>query len=662
MAGKTVHDLSELSWTLWGYAPYAWGFFRTLELGLESKAEIRGVPARVPGSVQMALLEAGLLPDWMQGLESRACEWVENRHWIYRATLPAEWLAGGGEAVRLVCDGLDGFGLVRLNGTEVGSFRNAHRPHVFDLTGAVEPDENHLEIVFTESPRWLGQYGRTSEMTAWKPRFNYTWDWTPRIMQIGVWDSLTLEIVAGAEIGELDARAGFDVEAGRGRLRLCADVRGGAVVQALLEDERGRPVRRAELPAAAFAADGVRWTDLEVAAWWPNGAGEHPLYTLRLRLLDEDGAELDSVVRRLGFRQVEWRPCEGAPAGAPPYLCAVNGRALFLQGVNWTPIRPTFADVGLADIRARLETYQQLGCNLLRVWGGAVLESEAFYNLCDELGLLVWQEFPLSSSGLENWPPEDPEAIEEMAEIATSYVRRRRHHPALLCWCGGNELMGDPGGRKCGARVPVDESHPMIGRLAEVVRAEDPDRRFLPASAAGPSFQADPEAFGQGLHWDVHGPWRLPAPSETLAARYWREDDALFRSEVGHPGASPADVIRDYSGGLPVLPPSLENPLWARTSWWVEIDDFRAEFAREPESLAEYVEWSQQRQAAALALAARACKSRFPRCGGILIWMGHDCFPCTANTAILDVHGRPKPAAWALKGVFSKPPEQVEPV
>ncbi len=193
----------------------------------------------------------------------------------------------------------------------------------------------------------------------------------------------------------------------------------------------------------------------------------------------------------------------------------------------------------------------------------------------------------------------------------------------------------------------------MIAALARVVERDDPGRRFLPTSSSGPRFGAEPGEFGLGLHHDVHGPWQLPEGTLAGAQAYWAGDDALFRSEVGVAGASPVDVIEEYAGDLPVMPASGDNPLWRRTSWWIQWPEFLEEVGREPTDLAEFVAWSQERQAKGLVLAAKSCKSRFPRCGGFIVWMGHDCFPCTANTAIVDFHGRPKPAALALKQVFT---------
>jgi beta-mannosidase len=150
----------------------------------------------------------------------------------------------------------------------------------------------------------------------------------------------------------------------------------------------------------------------------------------------------------------------------------------------------------------------------------------------------------------------------------------------------------------------------------------------------------------------VHGPWKGPGAGPTEWADYWDKDDALFRSETGAPGASPADLIRRYAGGVPATPGTMDNPLWRRFDWWVEWPAFVKEKGREPLSLDEYVEWSQARQSAALTLAVRACKTRFPAIGGVILWMGHDAFPCTANTSIIDFEGRPKPAALAVAAVL----------
>jgi beta-mannosidase len=648
---KRTHNLGDLDWTLAGYTPHVWRQEKSMELGLSSMSAIAPIPASVPGSVQKALLNAGLLPDWNVGLNARHCEWVENRHWVYEARLPDEWLATG-KQYRLRCLGLDYEGVILLNGEEIGTFKGTHIPHIFDLTAHTADSDNVLKIVFEIPPRWLGQCGRTSEMRDWKPRFNYTWDWISRLVQIGLWDDVLLEVVGASEIESLSVGTDADPESGTGTLELS-----GVVVSAdhdVLSVElsgAGGVIRSEQMSVSRFTEQGLDWQDLDIELWWPNGAGEQHLYSLAVSLSDADGKMIDRQEKRVGFKNVSWERCEAAPEAADPWICVINGLPVFLKGINWSPIRPNFADVPESEYRKRITLYRDLNMNTFRVNGCSFLEKECFHELCDELGLLVWQDFPLSSSGIDNEPPYDETSIDEMATIASSVIRRRRHHASLLCWCGGNELQVGLDGAS-GIGKPLDLSHPMLARLDQIVADLDPGRRFIATSPIGPRFTAEIKSFGKGIHWEVHGPWRVDGSVEDFKASYWDRDDALFRSEVGAPGPSGADLIRKYKGDCDEMPASLDNPLWRRTSWWIEWDAFIEELGREPQNLEEYVAWGQSRQADALAAAAASCVKRFPAIGGMLIWHGHDCFPCAANTALIDFEGNPKPAAYAVGEVF----------
>ncbi|MCX8053826.1 MAG: hypothetical protein N3B12_08455, partial [Armatimonadetes bacterium] len=255
---KIRHDLSQLRWTLSGWTPELWRLERTMEVGASPNAEIYGIPARVPGSVQMSLRDAGILPDWNVGLNYRLCEWVENRQWIYEVAIPDEWVAPfhtpipiGKQCeklppseeelseschsskekpavVRLNCRGLDYSGSIFLNENFVSEFAGSHTPHVFDITKHLAESGNVLRIVFDPPPRWLGQFGFTSRMKDWKPRFNYTWDWVVRLVQIGISAPIFLEITDGTEI------TAFRVTTGANTL----NARGHVAVQSLLQEER----------------------------------------------------------------------------------------------------------------------------------------------------------------------------------------------------------------------------------------------------------------------------------------------------------------------------------------------------------------------------------------------------------------------------------------
>ncbi len=653
---KTICDLSTLEWTLCGYTPYLWEFEKSFAImGPISSVDIGPIPVKVPGSVQQALLDAGIIRDWNVGVRSRDCEWIENRHWIFRTRLPDEWIREGTalkRAFQLACFGLDYSGWIYVNGQQVSAFKGTHVPHVFDISDFLNESDNALEIIFDLPPRWLGMCGYSSKWTEWKPRYNYTWDWVPRLVQIGIWDAISLVATDGNEFVSFRCLTNVNYEHSTVIIHLDGEV-GGSQPQTVkcVLSHGGSVIHEERITVQQFEA-GWETDAIPIELWWPNLEGSQPLYDLTCVLLDESDQAIDTIERTIGFKHVAWKPCVGAPAEADPWVCEVNGRPIFLQGVNFAPIRAHFADLTREDYEKRLVWYKDLGCNMLRINACGFLEFAWFYELCDELGIMVWQDFPLTSSGIENWPPEDESQISIAESIAESFIERRQHHVSLTMWAGGNELMGDLEGNKSGLGKPCSPDHPMLSRLKAVVENRDPGRRYVHASPSGPRAWGTAEDFGKGLHWDVHGPYPHFA-DEAAALDYWSRDDALFRSELSCPGANPIELMQRYKGDFEAFPATPDNPYWSRpTSWWIDWKKVCAELGREPENLPEYVEWSQKAQAEALSLGMKMCKARFPGCGGVLLWGSHDTFPQPINTSIMDFDGNPKPAAFALAEVW----------
>ena len=636
---KRVIDLGRFAWTLSGWTPYLWQLNTSMETGEQQQPEIPRIPVVLPCSVQSALLGRGLIPDPYTGLQARQCEWVENRHWCFECDFVMEY--AGGHRYQLVLPGVDTAGWVLLDSETVGSFNGAHREHRLPLPPReAGTRQHHLRIIFDMPPRFAGQFGRTSQIPVTKPRFYYTWDWIPRLVQIGITRTPYLEDLDAPSFELRTVWTDWAAGSQSGTVFLQGNSPTSAHL-ALFEGETllaGRTVTAAELSA------GFRWENLPVKPWHPNLSGDQPLYRLTV-----SGAEAAARELAVGFKQVRWLPCEGAAADADPWICEVNGKPLFLQGVNWTPIRAFYADIPEAEYRKRLEIYRDMGCNILRIWGGGFLEPDFFYRMCDEMGLMVWQEFPMSSSGIENAPPADPDSIAEMERIADHYLKRLSGHVSLLAWSGGNELQHNV----AGCAVPFTTAEPMLAMLERKVRQSDPVRRFMAASPSGPCAQGDERFYGTGKLWDVHGPWRWPGALADGWFSHWERDDSLFRSEFGCPGASDVELIRRHAGTEPVFPCSTDIPLWRYPScWWTEPAAFEQEKNRPPETLEEYVQWSRNRQAEALSHAVKCMKSRFPRCGGAILWMGHDSFPCASNTSVIDFEGNPKPAAQALTLLF----------
>ena len=650
-------NLCSLSWQVTG-------FWRNAARFRKDKPLLGPFSATIPGAVQQDLERAGVLADLNVAFHSRDAEWVEHRDWVYQTRFRTP--DPGNMREFLHFEGLDFSGEVSLNGERLGGFSGMFLPVTFEVTGRLSKpgDENELVVAFEAPPEVEGQIGHSSKVCTLKSRFNYQWDWCPRIVPVGIWDDVHLEETGPVRL--LHPSVVADWLSGEGELRCRIFLEGQGkedcrVVVSVLSEGEGDEVLwsgeaggdESEVPEAHAGLDvqvrTLRARVPRVRPWWPAGRGDQVLYRVRLVALDGEGRVSDERTVTVGFRNVSFVPNPDAPASALPYTCLCNGQRVFLQGVNWVPPSPLYGTVRRQDYRPLLERLRRMGCTVLRVWGGAIVEKEAFYDLCDEFGLFVWQELFQSSSGLDNTPPSDPAFVDDLAMAASHAVVRRQHHPSLLAWCGGNELTTPDG-------VPVTAEHPNIARLAAVVAAEDPGRMFFPSSPSGPRFGARAENFGRGLHHDVHGPWAYLG--HPLHYAYFNADDALVRSEVGAPGASRLDVLRRVAaGGLSLWPPNRSNPLWVHHGdWWIQWDEMNHLFGpwrEDTPELESYISCSRYLQAEALRSCVESVRQREPMASGVLIWMGNEPYANTANTSLLEYDGEPKPAYGVLRRCFA---------
>lgn len=654
-SGAKTFDLSKLEWKLWGYRPESWRMNFDFNNFTGNWAEFSDIPAKVPGSVRSALLAEGIIPDWNVGLNTTASEWVENRHWLFVSSIPNNMLPENGEELILHGNGLDYNGILMINDKEAGQFSNTFLPHKFNITPFLKEKDNKISFVFLSPPRYLGQIGFTSKIKDWKPRFNYGWDWMTRIVQIGVWDKVWLSIDKKGQAVMDDVQIVTDAKPNKdsGVLKIKADFNKAArkgKVKVTLLSKSGKRVF-SDIISVKSILEQKTWSNLKIKRWWPNGFGEQHIYELNIELLNEKEKSIQTISRNVGFKNIQWLACEDAREDADPWICSVNNTPIFLQGVNWSPIRPNFADLKKEDYIKRLQLYKDLGVNTIRVWGGGFPEFQWLYDLSDEMGLLIWQDFPLSSSGIDNTPPETDKEVFTMSKIVKSYLNRTQHNVSILMWCAGNEIYNKEN------TAPLTDSHKMIAAMKEVVNTMDPLRRFVDGSPSGPSIYAGRDNFGEGVNWETHGPWQLPFTADDKSMNavkdFWNKNDALFISEAGVPGAMSAEMIKKYAGEYNPLPASLENPIWRNVNWWVDWDDYLYDHDGIPtDSLEKYVDWSQGRQSEGLVIALKSRKDRFPKSGGFIIWMGHDSFPCMVNTSIVDFDGNPKPAAFELSKVW----------
>lgn len=378
--------------------------------------------------------------------------------------------------------------------------------------------------------------------------------------------------------------------------------------------------------------------------WWPNGSGSPHTY----RLVAQRGSQERSF--SIGFRSLELVPNPGAPAGARPYTFRVNGREIFAKGWNWVPIDALYGVPRPTKLAHLLGLAAASGANLVRVWGGGLLETAEFYDLCDRLGLMVWQEFSLSSSGMGSVPSAEPRYLATMANEAPIVVAERRHHPSLALWCGGNELAASAPDRD---DIPLDEACPVIALLAGAVAEHDRGRPFLPTSPSGPHFlnRLDIiEAAPDGQH-DVHGPWEHQGLVEHN--RLYDAGTCLLHSEVGVEAmANRRGLARLVSAGHQ-WPAGRQNPVYEHLgAWWDNEPLVQECFGGRLDDLAQLRRASQQLQYDGLRYVVESRLRKAPRTSGVLPWQFNEPYPNAWCTCAVDWWGEPKPAYYGVKRAY----------
>lgn len=635
-------------WSLTGWFKNQWRSVACMELNLAHTPAIAQMPAKVPGAIQNDLLNAGYTDNPFYGSKSLNSEWINNREWFLERffLIPKEF---DGDKYELVFEGLDYHGEICLNGIKLKEFYGMFETHTIDVTGFLKlGEENHLRIIFLQTPEVDGQYGFTSKIDIIKSRFNYIWDWCPRMIPVGIWDDVYIRTYKIAKIENF-----FPKTFSNGTIKL------QYVINSLQKDEfkmvvtvfkGNEKVDVITYPFNLLATEQKFDFSINIddaTLWYPNGYGKQQLYTIKTELFNKNNMLCDVTEKSVGFAEIEFDYNEDSPKGAMEYTAKVNGKKVFLKGVNWVPISPYYGTVTKEQYKAYLTRFKDMNCNVLRVWGGGILEKQDFYDICDEFGLMVWQEFPQSSSGIDNTPSNDPNYLKILEQTAVHYITKRRHHISHIIWCGGNELMWEN-------FTPVNENHMNIKLLKELTEEYDNYKKFLPCSASGPNFTADTN-FNEGVHHDVHGPWVFQGPNAHYD--YYNMDDSLFRSEAGCAGISRLSTLEKYKDNFKIWPPDKSNPYWVhRGAWWIclkEMTEWFGDFNEDGSEIDRYVSLNRFIQAEALRYAAEATIRRFNKSSGFIVWMGNEPFPNNANTSVIECDGATKPAYYKLKSAFS---------
>lgn len=642
-----LHRRISLDGATWTCKPFIGMDWRMRQSHLPDTRDARGwLPATVPGSVAHDAWQAGEIPDPTIGRNSEACEWVSQRVWVYRTrfTVPEDLR---GRRATLVFEGVDYEAQFFLNGERLGAHRGMYTPALFEVGDALRFDaENTLAVVIQPPPDEQPQVGRTSLVRTHKSRMTYWWDFCPRLVHAGIWDSVHLDFTGPQRIADAWVRSELEDDFQRAEVavQVTLDATAPADVEIAIAQQNEVIDRRVMRFEDAVGA--ARFTLERPALWWPNGHGDQPLYEARVRVLDaESGAESDARVVTFGVRRLVFVPNETPDTTARPYTAQINGRKIYLKGWNWVPLDLMYGVERPEKLDHLLALAKQAHVNILRVWGGGLIEKEAFYDRCDRLGILVWQEFIQSSSGQDNIPATDPEFVALMEREARQIVPRRRNHPSLAIWGGGNELTdGD---------TPLDDAHPVLSALRGVVEELDLGRVWLPTSPTGRAFSNDLRDIEEdplGQH-DVHGPWEHQGL--TAQQTLYNRATSLLHSEFGAEGLAHRRTLEHTMNEADLWPVTLDNPVWFhRGAWWVKADQWR-ESLGEVDTLDKLIQGTQYLQAESVRYAVEANRRRKYQNSGSLPWQFNEPYPMAACTSAVDYYGRPKSLYFAVARAYA---------
>lgn len=597
--------------------------------------------ATVPGSVLHDLWQEGKVPDPHFELNSKLVEWVSARTWVYRKkfTIPNEIF---GRKITLCFEGIDYNAEIFLNGESIKYHEGMYIPCEVDVTDKLIQGDNLLAVVIEAAPEEQPQVGKTSRVKTHKARMNYWWDFCPRMIHQGIWDSVYLRITGQEMLKDVFIKTELNSDYSCAKLivEIEAESRDGCeVIMNVNSETISGKIRGNKVLLVADIMNPILWQ--------PNGYGEPYQYEVRIVLFDSKGNVSDSRTMKYGIRYIEFVKNERCNPKASPYLLKVNGRKIYINGYNWVPMDAMYGVERYEKLKRLMRLAREAHVVMFRVWGGGLIEKDSFYESCAENGILVWQEFIQSSSGIDNKPPENSEFIDMLIMQAEIIIRRKRNHTALAIWCGGNELSDWEGN-------PVENSDPLIAKLKEVVNRLDPQKRWLPSSPSGGVFNNSMKNIIEqpDMLWDVHGPWEHQGLQHHC--ELYNNGTSLLLSEFGVEGMTNKNTLEKSVSKEHMLPANKDNEIYFhRGAWWTNEPLIQETFGG-LDNIDQIRTASQYMQYEGLKYAIECNRRRAFQNSGTFPWQYNEPYPNTYCTSSLDYYANPKPAYYGVKSSYEQ--------
>lgn len=629
---------------------------------LSKKGNSEKIVANVPGTVHTDLMAAENIADPFYRDNEKDLMWIGETDWEYRRQFTVDREILEYERIILKCHGLDTMATIIVNGRQVGTANNMYRIWEYDLKSVLQEGENSIIIQFPAVmpylrdrdeefylPAWgVGEYKINSGGWIRKQPSNFGWDWGPMLVTCGIWRDIEIIAYNKGRISEFNILQDHSEE--------------GAVILDIVNfvETTGKHAFKGKvelefegeilLEEEGSFEEGQLQFQLKVEEprlWWPNGMGEQPLYTLKLYLFDEQGKELDRQTKRIGLRTLELVLEEDQ--WGQSFKFAVNGVQFFAKGANWIPADTFVARLKAEDYYRLLKDAAAANMNMIRVWGGGIYEDDAFYDICDELGLCVWQDFMFACG---TYPAFAEDFLDNVRLEAIDNLKRLRHHACLALWCGNNELeqglVGAEWDLERGQMSWADYSRLFDDLLASLVKEYSPQVAYWPASPHSPLGDREDSNnpdWGDAHLWDVwHG---------KKAFEWYRSCKHRFVSEFGFQSFPEPETV--YSFTIPedrnissyIMEEHQRSPIGNATIIHYMLDWFRL-----PGKFEDLLWLSQILQGLAIKYAVEHFRRFMPRTMGTLYWQLNDCWP-VASWSSIDYYGRWKALHYMARNFYA---------
>ncbi|KAL4930395.1 beta-mannosidase [Aspergillus undulatus] len=622
----------------------------------------------VPSVVQQDLQANGKLKDPFIGFNELSARWVNEKSWTYRNVFQKPEVPAG-SSVFLVFDGLDTFAKVKLDGETILETDNMFLAYRVDVSKALETEGDHtLEIDFDcallrarelrkQHPdhKWVGFNGDPARLSVRKAQYHWGWDWGPVLMTAGIWRDVRLEVYS-ARVSDIWTEVDLAADHANAHISAFAELDAsspnGSYKATFTLSLQGQKIAEEVVTVDNTIAQAT-FEVQNPSLWWPKGYGDQTLYEISVSLEKEE-EQLHKVSKRFGIRTAE--VIQQPDKHGKSFFFRINGVDIFCGGACWIPADSLLTNITPDRYRKWIGLMATGHQVMIRVWGGGIYENESFYQACDEVGVMVWQDFMFGCGNYPTWP----EILESIEKEAEYNLRRLRHHPSIVIWVGNNEDYQVQ--EQQGLTYNYEDKDPQSWLktnfparyiyehlLPNAVKKIIPSTFYHPGSPWGDGKMTSDPTVGDMHQWNVwHGTQEKYQIFDTLGGR--------FNSEFGMEAFPHIATIDHFvENEADKYPQSHVLDFHNKADGHERrIATYLVENLRTATDLETHIYLTQVVQAETMMFGYRGWRRQWGderRCGGALLWQLNDCWP-TISWAIVDYFLRPKPAFYAVARVL----------